>query len=186
MEAFIKGMRASFVVLAIAALAACATGAGRDAMTAGVSPAIVQAMPQPLRGQVALKDVIGGRETNAMLKSNISSAEFQSALDASLRNAGLAASDPNSARYELAATIQEVNQPILGFDMTVTATVHYDLIERATRKTAWEKTITLPYTAKMGDAFLGSERLRLANEGAGRVNIEGFLGELAKTGPRAP
>lgn len=186
MDAICRGMRRGLAALAVVTLVACATGAGKEAMTATIPAAKVQAMPQQLRGQVALKDVVGGRETNAILKSNISSSEFQAALDASLRNAGLAPEDPKSGRYELAATIEEVDQPVFGFEMTVTATVHYDLIDRATRKTAWEKTITLPYTAKMGDAFYGPERLRLANEGAARVNIESFLDELAKSGPRAP
>lgn len=179
-------MRALLACILIAILAGCATGASEQAMTAAPPPTTVQALPQHLKGQIAIRDVIGGRETNPLLKSNISSSTFEAALAGSLRNAGLAATDRQSGRYQLAASIREVDQPILGASMTVTMTVHYDLIERSTGRTAWERTITLPYTAKMGDAFLGSERLRLANEGAGRVNIEGFLDELAKAPPRQP
>ena len=180
MNRFLKGTTA---LLAIAMLGACATGATPEAMSVVVPASKAQAIPQPLRGQVVVKDVIGGSETNPMLKSNISSAAFQSALDASLKNAGLAAPDATSGRYDLTATIQALEQPTFGFNMTVTARVHYELFERKTQKTAWEKTVTMPYTATMSDAVFGPERLRLANEGAARLNIESFIDELARSGP---
>ena len=67
---------------------------------------------------------------------------------------------------------------VIGLDMTVTATVTYTLVERATGKTAWEKVIVAPYTAKFGDSLLGVERLKLANEGAIRTNISNLLDDL--------
>ena len=42
----------------------------------------------------------------------------------------------------------------------------------------FDQTITEPYTANFSDAFLAVERLRLANEGAMRVNIGTFLKAL--------
>ena len=62
--------------------------------------------------------------------------------------------------------------------MTVTASINYVLTERASGKTVYTKTITLPYTAKFSDAFAGYERLRLANEGAARENIKQLIDEL--------
>ena len=183
MSAVLNGIKASLALAAIVTLGACATGATPEAMSVAMPATKAKAMPQPLRGQVVVKQVVGGSETNPILKSNISSSAFQSALDASLRSAGLAAAEGQSGRYELAVTIQDVNQPVFGFEMTVTARVHYELIERTTHKSAWEKTITQPFTATMSDAFYGPERLRLANEGAARLNIENFLDELARSGP---
>ncbi|HEY5896641.1 MAG TPA: hypothetical protein VIV54_03695 [Burkholderiales bacterium] len=169
---------------ALAVLSGCATPANQEAMMVSVSPNVALSIPQELRGQVEVKDVVGGRETNPMLNSNISSSAFDAALRGSLRNAGLAAASPQAGRYLLSATIGNVQQPFLGFDMTVTMTVDYDLIERISNKTAWKTTVTRPYTAKAGDSFLGVERLRLANEGAARTNIEAFIEELTKSGPR--
>jgi hypothetical protein len=139
--------------------------------------------PNELRGQVAVKDVVGGKETNPMWMSSISSSDFEAALEASLRNSGLGAASRQMGRYLVAATLQRVDQPMIGFSLTVSTTVNYELIERATNKTAWSRTITRSYTAQMSDAFLGSERLRLANEGSARVNIEAFIGELSKSSP---
>jgi hypothetical protein len=169
--------------VAVAALSGCATPASEEGMTVALTPAI-QAAPQALRGQVAVKDVSGGRETNPLWMSNVGSDGFRSALAASLKKAGLAGSD-EASRYLVAATIQNVEQPLMGFNLTVTMTVDYQLIERATNTVAWKETVTRPYTAGVGDAFLGTERLRLANEGAARANIATFLELLSRTGPGA-
>lgn len=174
-------LRTLLLVTAVAAvLAGCATPATHEAMIVAAPPAGDIAIPDQLRGQVAVKGVQGGKETNPMWISNISSATFEAALEASLRNAGLGAPSRDAGRYLLAAEIKNVEQPMLGFNLTVTTTVHYDLTERASNRPAWAQTITRSYTAKAGDAFLGSERLRLANEGSARANIQGLIEELAK------
>jgi len=177
-----------FAVLSAVAVAAllsgCATPASEEGMTAAVAPVAMQAIPQELRGQVAVKDVIGGKETNPLWASNVGSEGFRNALTASLKKSGLAGSD-QASRYIVAASIQNVAQPLMGFNMTVTMTVDYQLIERSTNTVAWKQTITRPYTATVGEAFLGSERLRVANEGAARTNIATFIELLARTGPGA-
>jgi hypothetical protein len=170
--------------VAVAALSGCATPAREEGMTVAATPAAMQAAPQALRGQVAVKDVNGGKETNPLWVSNVGSDGFRNALAASLKTAGLAGSD-QASRYLVAATIQSVKQPLMGFNMTVTMTVDYQLIERSTNTIAWQQTVTRPYTAKVGDAFVGTERLRLANEGAARANIVTFIELLARTGPGA-
>ena len=68
--------------------------------------------------------------------------------------------------------------------MTVTTAVYYDLIERSTNKSVWTQTITRSYTAQLGDAFLGAERLKLANEGSAKANIQGLIEELIKSSSR--
>jgi hypothetical protein len=131
-----------------------------------------------LRQNVAIKDASGGQETNPLWTSQVSSTEFERALESSLRGANLLQPNRQAGRFTIAAYLGKLEQPFIGIDMTVTATVTYTLVERATGKTSWEKTITTPYTAKFGDALLGVERLKLANEGAVRSNIAELMGEL--------
>ncbi|MCI3953766.1 MAG: hypothetical protein K0R53_3266, partial [Burkholderiales bacterium] len=82
--------------------------------------------------------------------------------------------------YQVAAMIERVDQPVVALDMTVTTTVYYSLIERSSNKSVWSQTVTRSYTARMADAFLGSKRLRMANEGSAKANIQAFLEELIK------
>jgi len=167
--------------LAVAALVTgCATPAHSVNMVvrAGDATAARSATPEALKANIAIRDVTGGKETNPMWVSNVGSSDFERALEDSLRAVGMLAANRQSGRYQLVAHLEKLEQPFMGFDMTVTATVAYTLIERATGKTAWQKSIATPYTAKVGDAFVGTERLRLANEGSVRQNITQLIGEL--------
>jgi hypothetical protein len=65
-----------------------------------------------------------------------------------------------------------VDQPLLGFSMTVKMEVSYALVDTQSGKTLWSKSIESEYTAKASEAFAGVKRLRLANEGAARENIQ--------------
>jgi hypothetical protein len=72
---------------------------------------------------------------------------------------------------------------MLGIDMTVTANVRYSLIDTTTRKEVFSKVITGTYTAKFSDAFAGVERLKLANEGAAKTNIQLLVNDLLQFKP---
>ena len=158
------------------ALTACATPAQVDSMTTNKS-FIASASTSPLRGNIAIKDVIGGEETNPLWTSKISAADFERALEASLQGAGLLAAR-QSGKNVLSVHLQKLDQPLIGISFTVTATVNYRLTERATGKVLYEKDISVPYTATFGDAAMAITRLRLANEGAARTNIEAFIDEV--------
>ena len=167
--------------LATTALATgCATPANSVNMVvrAGDATTARSATPEALKANIAIRDVTGGKETNPMWISNVGSSDFERALEDSLRSVGMLAANRQSGRYQLVAHLEKLEQPFLGFDMTVTAAVAYTLIERSTGKTVWQKSIATPYTAKVGDAFVGTERLRLANEGSVRQNITQLIGEL--------
>ena len=167
--------------LAVTALVTgCATPANSVNMVvrAGDATAARSATPEALKAAVAIRDVTGGKETNPMWVSNVGSSDFERALEDSLRSLGMLAANRQSGRYQLVAHLEKLEQPFLGFDMTVTAAVAYTLIERSSGKTVWQKSIATPYTAKVGDAFVGTERLRLANEGSVRQNITQLIGEL--------
>jgi hypothetical protein len=158
-------------------LTGCASPARIDQMTATVSPQ-QRVAPTPLRTNVAVRDVTGGQETNPMWKSNVGNSEFEQALEASLRDAGLLAPGKQAGKYTLVAHLENVDQPMAGFSMTVTVTVSYSLVERATGKEVFRRQVSMPYTASATAAFSGVERIRIANEGAVRANITKLIDEL--------
>ena len=158
-------------------LSACATPARVDQMT--VAPTAVT-VPEALRQNVAIKDVTGGQETNPLWTSQVSSAEFERALESSLRGANLLQGNRQAGRFTLTAQLGKLDQPFIGLSMTVTASVLYMLVERSTGQTIWQDTIVTPYTASFGDALLGIERLKLANEGAVRSNIAALIEKLVR------
>lgn len=153
-------------------------------MTAQPPPAVVaQGVPAALRGQVSVRDVLGGRPTHPLGVSRIDSETFARALEESLAGAGLAASAPESARYLLAVTLTRVEPQPVGLALTVSATALYDLIERESNRSVWTRSITRSHTANFGEAFSATRRLQLANEGAARANIRAFVDELVGSWP---
>jgi len=159
------------------ALSGCASPARIEQMTANSTPQQRIALT-PLRTNVAVRDVTGGKETNPMWVSNVGNSEFEQALEASLRDVGLLANGKQGGKYMLVAHLDSVDQPLAGFDMTVSVSVSYTLVERATGKEIFNRRISMPFTATFSSAFAGTERLRVANEGAIRVNITKLIEEL--------
>lgn len=139
-----------------------------EQMTTRPSSTAMATTPEALRNNVAFE---GGNGS------------FYSALKASLREAGLL---EQAGRFMLSAVLVKFEEPTFGFNMTVTPTVRYvlyDLYEQSSRKRILDKTITTPFTADFGEAFLGVERKKLAAEGAIRANINEFLAELTRLNP---
>ncbi len=129
-----------------------------------------------LKNNIGVPHVTGGEKTNPLWTSEISSEAFQEAIKLSLSSKGLLS---ESARYQLKVTLLEVEQPLFGLDIKVTTHVNYVLTDTITNNVIFNDLITAPYTATVGDAFVAIKRLRLANEGAGRSNIEAFLIRLS-------
>lgn len=153
-------MRKILAIFSVVVLAGCATPAAVEQMA--VSLPITQTNPA-LKNSVAVAEVTGGRETNPMWTSQVSSDAFRRALEQSLQNAGMFNKIVAGSKYQLTADLTRLDQPMMGFDMTVGSTVRYSLIETQTRKEVYARVIQISYTAKMSDAFVGSQRLKLAN-----------------------
>lgn len=168
-------MKNILVILSVAVLAGCATPAAVEQMA--VSLPITQTN-SALKNSVGVIEVTGGRETNPMWTSQVSSDAFRRALEQSLENAGMFSKIVAGSKYQLTADLTRLDQPMMGFDMTVTSTVRYSLIETQTRKEVYARVIQIAYTAKMSDAFVGTQRLKLANEGAVKANIQGLINDL--------
>lgn len=168
-------MKLALLLTSITFLFGCASGAKMENMV--YKPAEAKQYDTALSNQVSVDQVSGGKETNPALASQISDTAFQAALKQSLDTEGLLSEDGN---YRLTATILSVDQPIMGFDMTVTTHVKYTLKDKASDSIVFEDTLHAPYTATVGDAFAGIARLRMANEGSGKKNIEMLLDKLSE------
>jgi len=133
-------------------------------------------------------EVAGGQKTNPAWASQISNPAFEEALTSAIQQSGVFSAVVNAggADYQLKVTLVNLDQPMIGFNMTVNAVADWKLISAADKKPVFDEYIATPYTAKVSDAFVGVTRLRLANEGAARANIkEGIrrLSELEFTVP---
>jgi hypothetical protein len=169
----------ALVALLAAALSLSGTGCAAGAAAAGmtITPAeLVKPTNQAALHAVGVAGVAGGTETNPAWTSQVSDAEFKAALIESLRLAGLLADGP--ARYTLKASLVSLQQPMFGLDMTVTASVHYEVTDARTGAVVWQEGVLTPHTATVGDAFVGVTRLKLANEGAVRKNIAKLVEQL--------
>ena len=160
--------------LTVAFLYGCASGAKFENM-AYVDRSELN-YDEALKNDVGLSAVEGGERTNPLWTSEISNEAFQEAVKLSLSSQGLMS---ETGRYKLKVKLMGVDQPLFGLDMEVTTRVNYVLTDTKTGKTVLDETVVAPYTATVGDAFVAIKRLRLANEGSGQKNIEGFLRKLA-------
>ncbi|MBL4871517.1 MAG: hypothetical protein JKX72_11250 [Robiginitomaculum sp.] len=159
-------------------LVGCASASKPGAMLASVSEQTIISEMSPLREAVRVGDVDGGKKTNPLWSSQVSSEDFSEALRQSLSaHAMLSGGDGD---YRLDATLQNLKQPFIGISMTVTSTVQYKLTNLKTGAVVFEEIIETPYTAKMGDAFVGVKRLQLANEGSIKSNISSVIKMMIK------
>lgn len=164
-------------VIALALLAACAQPARMERMRVTAIEGVSFPDGHFLKGAIAVGEVKGGEPTNPMWVSEVGNAEFKAALESSLDAFGLLAPAGKGA-YDAGATLISVQKPLVGFDLTVTSAARYDLTRRSSGQKVYEKTLETPFTANFSSSFLAVERLRLANEGAIRTNLEKFIREL--------
>lgn len=174
-------LRAGVAVLLLGFLGACATPARIDGMTAGYQ-VTAAASDSALRTRVSIEQVTGGKGTNPLWTSQVDNTRFRAALEQSLASSGLLA-DGRMDSFLLTADLQSLKQPMFGASMTVTASIRYRLVDRVSDAAVYDRTISIPYTAKFSDSFIGTERLKLANEGAIRLNIEALIQDLVVLTP---
>jgi hypothetical protein len=171
----------SFLLLTVTlalGLGGCASGATAQGMAVKMGE-VKPAAPE-VASSIEIHDVTGGRETDPAAQSEVSNEAFKNALLASLKTAGLLA-ESNASRFKVRVSILGLRQPMVALDMTVTATVRYVIIDTKSGAQLLDEVISTPYTARIGDAFIGVTRLRLANEGAARKNIAGFIEKVNTT-----
>lgn len=163
-------------IFAVVALVGCATPASQQAMSVSTTD-MPSSLNANLKGRVSVRNVVGGEETNGMWKSKVDAPSFKGALDKSIAIAGYKSNDASAAKYSIDADLQSLDQPFGGFTMDVVSTVLYKVSGDG-------KQIQLPVTAtgtaSTSDAFMGTERLRIANERSIKENIKQFLQKLSE------
>jgi len=166
------GARFLAAAVLLGVLAGCASSARPEAMVLRAE-ADTRPFPQTLLHSMCVRTVTGGEETNPLWVSKVDNGGFRSALTSSMDSAQLTA-PADGCSYPVDVNLLGLSQPIMGFDMTVTSHVNYKVYDRAGQPYLLE-TVDAPFTAKMSDAFVAAERLRLANEGSIRTSIEKFF-----------
>jgi len=174
-------IKTGLLVSLIALLTACASPARISGMTAAYEPSLNPSQTH-LQDSIRISQVTGGKDTNPLWTSQVDAVSFRQALEQSLRQSGLLG-DSALANHYLSAQLMELDQPLFGTALTVRARVRYQLIDASTNETVYQRLIDQPYTAKFSDAFVGTERLKLANEGAIRTNIEALIQDLYQLKP---
>lgn len=169
-----KLAKMTLILAAMLYLSGCASGAKVENMAYQGAQKNYSA---ELKQSVEVGDVTGGKETNPLWTSEISSDAFSTAVKQSLSDQGLLS---ENGRYKLTVNMLSVEQPFMGFDLEVTTYVEYSLVDSEDNSVVFKETIIAPYTATMNDAFAAVKRLRLANEGAGQKNIEMLLEKLSE------
>ena len=170
-----RAMKPAFLLFVVAFVGGCASGGvsrnmvPKDFTVANTHPYSV------------LVKVEGGRETDAAGIPQISSAEFQAAIVESLTTYGVFKTvlTEGNTDYKLEAAIMNLQQPMFGFNMTVTIETAWKLTNLKDGSTVLSENLINSYTATVGDAFAGVTRLRVASEGAARENIRDALKKIS-------
>jgi len=173
----IPGTRSILTILAVVLLmSGCASAAVSTAMI----PATMDVgTTHPHSVNVV---VTGGAETTAMQPSRISNGAFKEAIVDSLNKSHAFAQvgETGTADYRLQVSIFSIEQPSIGFSMTVKMEAGWTLIQERTKEIVWRESVQSTYTASAGAAFSGAERIRLATEGAARENIKQAIQNLSR------
>jgi len=176
----------SLLPLLGAGLALGLTGCGTPADPEGMRLSVAEGLqlrgwvPEALKQQVQLGQVLGGQPTGRLWGSKIGDEALRMALQESLKAAGMLAPQPQGGRYELRAALLALEQPAVAVgDARVALTMAYELLDKASGSKLYQRELRSVHVAEFGDAMLDqNERLRLANEGALRKNVNAALREL--------
>ncbi len=124
----------------------------------------------------------GGQPTDPKWTSKVSDEDLAQAISDSLKATGLfrGVVSVDQSDYILNATIVSIDQPVMGFTMSVGIEIIWSITPRGQTKPVWEKSVSSREQKTTGDAFAGVKRLQLATEAATKANIQKALTELSK------
>lgn len=179
----LRWTRGLLSVLAVSALAACAQPARVSQMAVQNVLAPVVASNPDMLGSMSVAEVTGGSATNPIWLSKVDNPQFKEALESSLEFNGLLARSAGQSRFQVTATLLELQQPLIGFSLTVTPRVAYRVVETNGGREVMNEELVTPYTADFSSSLIAVERLRLANEGAIRESIKRFLTRFGEIWP---
>jgi hypothetical protein len=135
--------------------------------------------PKQTGERIFVKESTGGSTTLPFWTSQIPNDNFTEAVKESLlRSKAFSALSTNwGDDWGLEIEIRNVDQPMFGFDFTVTTETKYTL--SLTDKKVYTTYIRESGTATAGDSFVGVARLRIANEKSAQANVKKFIAELS-------
>lgn len=163
--------------LTIVLLAGCAAPAEKENMVPYADQLLKMGPQQKIHHKIKNIQVTGGSDTNPLWTSQVSNTDFQAALYTALDQAKILNDVGN---LNLKVRLVALDQPLFGIGMTIHASVEYVINDDNTDKTIFDEIVNSSYTAEMSDSLVGVTRLRLANEGAIRNNIELLIKRLAQ------
>ncbi len=162
-----RRLNSLIIVTAVLGLAACASPASREAMSAA---SVTVTKKHPYSVSVTTQ---GGNETSAMTSSSVSNEDLKSAIETSIVESKLFKSvvQGKNGDYQLTVTVIQLSKPMFGASFTVDMEAGWALTKVSDNTVVMRKVIKSSHTATMGDALVGVTRLRLAVEGAARNGI---------------
>jgi hypothetical protein len=129
-----------------------------------------------LKDKVNVRTVTGGKETNPLWMSKVDNQGLREALDLSLAAIGYKAQNPGSAVYQIDVNLDNLSQPMIGLTYNVTSYITYKVSKDS-------ETISFPInavgSAKPSDAFVGTERMKIANGRSIKNSIKEFINQIS-------
>lgn len=159
------------VVMGLMGLAACASPSNPAMMTLPATPGLTASAGDLGYHAVTTVTVSGGQGTNPLWTSQVSNADFKTALENSLAAAGYMGTEGQP--MTVSASLVDLKQPLAGFDLSVISQVRYTVTR--SERVLFDETVAATGTASMGQSLLATDRLRMANEASIRENIKAFL-----------
>lgn len=170
------------LVVGLAVLCAgCPATVTSEAMRVSLPPSLHRSAGDILVVVTGATEVSKPKPFAKALPVHVTDEGFADALAVSLEQSGLfrRVVRDSAGQYQLHATVQRLDEDIIGFDMTASIEVSYVLARMAPKGIVWEKKIRTSHTAGMNDSVISITRVRLATEGASRKNIEQALQDIS-------
>jgi len=114
--------------------------------------------------------VVGSNE--AIAKNS----DIKLAIEAALANSQLFNGD--ETKFRINVNVLSIKNPMMGINLKSELRIKWQLIDIAENKIVWEDNLTNDYTATMTDSLVAVTRLRIANEGVIRENIQLAIDEM--------
>jgi hypothetical protein len=123
---FVQQLWLRLLILVTVVLAGCATPAPEKAISLGVAETPAKLNPA-LQGNVSIRNVSGGQDTNAYWISKIDNERFRSELDQSMTAIGYLVPKGFAGKYQLDVTLQYLDKPSYGDTLNFRSSVFYTL-----------------------------------------------------------
>lgn len=175
-----KSVRNTLLSLSLVTVAAVMSGCATPATYEGMVPGDYDTARKHTKSVNV--QVGGGQQTSSMGKSQISDEAFSKALVEAITKSQTFSQvvQGKGGDYQLLVSIISMEQPTFGMNFTVKMEAGWTLKNVATGQVVWQEAIKSQHTATTSDAFVGTTRLRLANEGAAKNNIKQGLAKISR------